>query len=105
MLKQFNRVMLTGCLFMLCINVHAEYRFIEQAIETNQLAITTPKPGGFILIRPCEKCKVLSLQLDSNTRAFHKGKPVSLSAIPEHPKSALTVFYDPKTKTVTRVKW
>ena len=84
---------------------HAEVVPPEVPIETTQITMTRAQIGGHLLVRPCKDCAMLSLQLDANSKAFFNGKPVSISSIPEHPSSAITVIYDPTTKIVKRVRW
>jgi len=78
----------------------------ETPIETWNVSITQARPGGSLLVRPCKDCPVIHLQFDAQSQAIANGKPVSLTAIPEHPsKAALTVIYDPKTRVIRRVIW
>lgn len=105
MLKFISRTLICGCIFLFAFTTHAEIVYNELAVETLNLSITHARTGGFILVRPCKKCEMLTLQLDANSKAFAHGKAVSLSAIPDHPKTAVTVIYDPKTKIVKRVRW
>jgi hypothetical protein len=77
----------------------------EVPIETTELTLKNAHVGGSLLVRPCKDCEMLSLKIDANSQAFFHGKPVSISSIPEHNSSAVTVIYDPNSKVVKRVRW
>lgn len=77
----------------------------EAPLETNNISITRAQPGGLVLARPCENCAMLTLQFDANSKAMHNGSTVSLTAIPEHVKGAITIIYDPNTMIIRRVRW
>lgn len=105
MSKFIAHIIIAACAALFATTGHAEIVYNELAIETLDLSVTHARPGGFILVRPCKQCEMLNLQIDANSKAFANGKPAALSAIPEHPKTAVTVIYDPKTKIVKRVRW
>lgn len=90
---------------LLCAAASAEVVHPELPIETTDVSITQAKPGGFLLARPCGNCPMMSLQFDENSKAITNGKTVSLSRIPSHSNTGITVIYDPATKVVHRVFW
>ena len=90
---------------LVCAAVQAQDVHPELPIEAKQVTVTRAEPGGFLLVRACESCATVSLQFDASSKAISNGKAVSLSSIPEHAGSAITVIYDPKTKIVKRVFW
>jgi hypothetical protein len=105
MCTPFIRFILIACAVLFTAVGHCEITPPEVPIETKDLTMTRAQIGGQLLVRPCKDCAMLSLQLDANSKAFFNGKPVSISSIPEHSSSAITVIYDPSTKVVKRVRW
>jgi hypothetical protein len=105
MFTQTLKLIATACAILISTASYAQDFHPELPIESMDVTVTHAKAGGFILVRPCQSCAMMSLQLDANSKAFTKGKAVSLSSIPEHPSSAITVIYDPQTKIVKRVFW
>jgi hypothetical protein len=105
MFTQILRHIATACAILMSTASFAQDEHPELPIESTDVTVTQAKPGGMLLIRPCKDCPMMSLQFDANSKAFTKGKAVSLSSIPEHSRSAITVIYDPKTNMVKRVFW
>lgn len=105
MFTALMRLALSASALLITAVGHAEVVPPEVPIETTEISMTRAQVGGYLMVRPCKDCAMLSLQLDANSQAFFNGKPVKLSAIPEHSKSAITVIYDPTTKIVKRVRW
>ena len=101
----FTQIVLATFALLITPVGHTEVAPPEVPIETTQITMTRAQIGGHLLVRPCKDCAMLSLQLDANSKAFFNGKPVSISSIPEHSSSAITVIYDPTTKIVKRVRW
>jgi len=105
MFRTIIRTATTASVLLVAAAVYAQDFHPELPIETSEVSVTRAEPGGFILVRPCQGCAMVSLQFDANSKAIAKGKAVGLTAIPEHSQSAITVIYDPKTKIVKRVLW
>jgi hypothetical protein len=77
----------------------------EAPIEAKGATVTRAEPGGYIMVRNCKTCPMMTLQFDANTQAYANGHAVSLSTLPKYTTAPITVIYDPKTKIVKRVRW
>jgi hypothetical protein len=105
MYTKFISLLISIGTLLFSASVSAEVFHPELPIETTNVSITHAKPGGFLLVRPCESCAMLSLQFNKKSKAIKHGRSVSLSSIPSHSKTGITVIYDPATKIVHRVTW
>ncbi len=86
---------------------------LENAYESTIGGVSLPAGlGGTLQVRECDRCKPVSLRVAATTRYFvgtPASPPVALAefrkatADPRHARNLLTVFYDLKTNTVTRV--
>ena len=105
MFTKIIRPVVTACALLLSVVVYADTPPLQSPFETSDVTIMKAQPGGFILARPCAGCAAVSLQFDINSKAFANGKVVDLTTIPEHPRSAITIIFNPTTKIVQRVLW
>ncbi len=99
-----NRIVIVS-LMMFCLEVYA-YKSIEDAIETESLRITL-KDGktGFIQGKMCGDCKLLTVAITAETKAFNKSVEVPLKqAVARSGKSA-TIFINIEHTKVTRITW
>ena len=60
---------------------------------------------GSMRIKACDGCKDLKLRITPRVKAFLEGKPVLLKDAAKRTDKPLVVFYDSKTKSVTRLHW
>jgi len=84
---------------------YAEIILNEDAVEADQITVVGSKTNGFVLVKKCDTCPQLRLQLSPNTKAFFNGKEVPFSNVPSKAKNAITVIYDPKINTVNKIVW
>ncbi len=84
---------------------YAEIINNEEAVEITEIQKMGGKTSGYFLVRQCKTCEQLNLKLDANSRAYKNGQQVNIEEVPVFSKSAITIFYKPKTKVVTRVRW
>lgn len=104
--KQLNHYLLLVIFTFTLSNIsHAEIIYDEEAIETNEFSTIGSYASGFVVVKKCDKCPSFNLQLNKQSRAFHKGKLTELNKVPKWSKKGITIFYNPKTKVVTRVRW
>ena len=83
-------------------------RTIEECIETGTRSVSLPgAAGGSVSATPCAGCPSLRLRFDAKTR-FQVGKQaVNYAKFRQAATKSdlqLDVFYDPKTRTVTRLR-
>ena len=83
-------------------------RAIEECIETGTRAVSLPgAAGGSISAAPCAGCAAVSLRFDARTRYLVGKQAVSYAKFRQAAVKSdlqLDVFYDTKTRTVTRLR-
>ena len=80
---------------------------VENSHEIKAESVTLPgSRAGYLLFKICETCKSVSMQVGEKTRYFLDGQEVSLRVFRREAKleGQMNVFYDPKTRIVTRIK-
>jgi len=81
---------------------------VEECIETGTRAVSLPgAAGGSISASPCQGCGSLRLRFDGQTRYLVGKQAVNYAKFRQAAAKAdlqLDVFYDPKTRTVTRLR-
>lgn len=78
----------------------------EDAIETESLRITLKDDNtGFIQGKLCEECKLLTVKISAETKAFNRNKEVSLKQAAERLGKSATVFINTEHTRVTRITW
>lgn len=81
---------------------------VEECIETGTRAVSLPgTAGGSISASACTDCSSLRLGFDSRTRYFVGTQAVNYAKFRQAAAKSdlrLDVFYDPKTRTVTRLR-
>lgn len=79
----------------------------EEGIESSTSDLRLPeKNNGYILIRSCSECAELTLSLSAGTRYLVNGEPVEYKDFRRLSRASgngLDIFYDPKSKSVTRM--
>ncbi|MCW8855252.1 MAG: hypothetical protein OQK76_08980 [Gammaproteobacteria bacterium] len=60
---------------------------------------------GTMRIKACDSCDDLKLRITPDVKAFLEGKPVLLRDVAKRSDKPLVVFYDSKTKLVTKLHW
>lgn len=99
-----NRIIMVS-LLMFAVNAYA-FEFLEDAIETNSLRITLKDDStGFIQGRVCEQCKLLTVAISAETKAFDKNKEVPLKDAAARLGKPATIFINMKHTKVTRIVW
>jgi hypothetical protein len=80
---------------------------IEEAMETKSLQISLNERtgAGIIVGKICDQCDEIQVQITHETRAYHGGVEVPLASAKARLGRDATVFFDMKTKQVTRIKW
>lgn len=85
----------------------AEIITIEEGIESSTSDIRLPaKSNGYILIRSCPVCDEITLSLSAGTQYVVNGKAVEykdFQHLSREKGNGLVIFYDPKSKSVTRM--
>lgn len=87
---------------------HAVLQTIEQAYETTSVDVSLPDSVGRSVGLPgCAKTCPPSVQLTKETRYYVAKREVRLAELRAHlarGRVDLTIFYDPKTLAVTRIR-
>lgn len=85
----------------------AQVTILEEGIESSTSDLRLPgKSNGYIMIRTCSGCAELTLSLSAGTRYLVNGEPVEyedFQRLSRAPGNGLDIFYDPKSKSVTRM--
>ncbi len=80
---------------------------VEQGIESSTSDLRLPEnSNGYILVRSCSECVELTLSLSAGTRYLVNGEPVEYKdfrRLSRTPGNGLDIFYDPESKSVTRM--
>jgi hypothetical protein len=95
------------------------YRVLDQVEDAHELRlglVTLPSGGsGSVIFTACETCRTTSLRVSADTKYFVDGSEVSLADLRNaaerlrataegRERTAVYVFYDPRSLQVTRVK-
>ena len=83
-------------------NVNINEEVIEGKPDTLFIGKTLE---GSMRIKACDSCKVLKLRITPQVKAFLEGKPMLLKNAAKRTDKPLVIFYDSKTKLVTRLHW
>ncbi len=90
--------------------VHAQSRLavIEEAIEGAHFVSINVGPGGYgyVVARTCDRCSDpgVSLSINPSSRYFTNAGEVPYAEFGIGDDGITTVFYDPRTRSVTRIK-
>jgi hypothetical protein len=78
----------------------------EDAIETESLRITMKADGtGYIQGKMCDQCKMLTVPVTAQTKAFDKNIEVPLQQAAGRVGKPATIFIDMDHTRVTRIAW
>jgi hypothetical protein len=80
---------------------------IEDSHEVDAETVTLPgSTAGYLLFKLCSACKSVSMQVGEETRYFLDGEEVTLRVFRHKAKleGLMNVFYEPKTRVVTRIQ-
>ena len=78
---------------------------VEQAMETLSLKIKVSNDlTGIVTGKICQSCELQVIKVTPSTQLYVAGKKVSLKLASDQNGKAGVVFFDPKTKTATRIK-
>ncbi len=99
-----NRLVMVS-LLMFGLEVYA-FTNVEDAIETESLRITLKdKNTGYIQGRICDDCKLLTVAITAETKAFNKDLEVPLKQAAARAGKSATVFINIEHTSVTRITW
>lgn len=102
--KIINRMGLV-LLMLLAIPVNA-ITLVEDAIETESLRITLKDDNtGYIQGKLCDKCKLLTVAITAETKAFNKNTEVPLKQAAGRVGKFATIFINTEHTRVTRIVW
>lgn len=80
---------------------------LEEGIESSTSDLRLPgNSNGYILVRRCSGCAELTLSLSAGTRYLVNGEAVEYKdfrRMSRTPGNGLNIFYDPESKSVTRM--
>ena len=80
---------------------------LEEGIESSTSDLRLPgNSNGYIVVRSCSACLEMTLRLGAGTRYLVNGEPVEYQdfrRLSRAPGNGLDIFYDPKSKSVTRM--
>ncbi len=90
----------------LSLSASAELIAQEKAAEANQISIifTSGTEQGLVQVRQCAACP-LNLDLDGQTRFFHKGKEISRDKVQPLSGKPGTVTYSKDGKQTHKILW
>jgi hypothetical protein len=95
--------LVTLMLFGLNVNAMA---IGEDAIETEALRITLNADGtGFIQGKTCDECKLLTVAISAQTKAFDKNTEVPIKQAAGRVGKPATIFINLEHTAVTRIVW
>ena len=99
-----NRIVMIS-LLMFSLNVYA-FEILEHVIEAQSLRITLDKKGtGSIQGRICDDCKLLTVAVSPETKAFQNGVEVPVVQAKSRLGKSATVFIDIEHTSVLRITW
>jgi hypothetical protein len=99
-----NRIVMI-LLMLFGLQVYA-FTQVEDAIETESLRITVKdNHTGFIQGRICDECKLLTVAITAETKAFNKDTEVPLKQAAARAGKSATVFINIEHTQVTRIVW
>ena len=103
------RTLLAACaLFAGAAFAAPPLKTVEECIETGTRAVSLPGvAGGSISATPCTGCTSLRLRFDAQTKYLVGKQAVNYTKFRQAAAKSdlqLDVFYDPKTRTVTRLR-
>jgi len=79
---------------------------IEDAIETESLRITmNGSNSGYVQGRICDECKLLTVAITAETKAFNQDVEVPLNRAVARVGKPATVFINIEHTQVTRIVW
>ena len=82
------------------------FTLAEDAIETQSLRITLKgNNSGFIQGKICDECKLLTVAITAETKAFNKDSEVPLKQAATRAGKPATVFINIEHTQVTRIVW
>jgi len=84
--------------------VAAPFVHTEFAAETS-ITVLGDKPlsGGTVFVKRCDQCPRVAVSFNAGTLYYQQRKRISVDAAMALDGQGATIFYDPKTKYVTRV--
>lgn len=92
-------------LFLNTVNA-AEMIRLEEAMEEMSLKISLDQSlHGFVEGKICDTCKTLRVKISPDTKAFENDVSVPLITAKKRFGKSAMVYFDPKTKKVTRIRW
>ena len=78
---------------------------VEQAMETSSLKIKVSRDlTGIVTGQICQSCEMQVIKVTPSTELYVGGKKVSLKFASDQNGKAGVIFFNPKTKTATRIK-
>jgi len=78
---------------------------IEQAMETSSLKIKVSKDlTGVVTGKICQSCELQVIKVTPSTQLYVSGQKVSLKFASDQNGKAGVIFFNPETKTATRIK-
>ncbi len=93
-------------LLMLPLTGQTEITTVEDAIEADNIRINIDASlNGYVIGQQCPDCPKIKLKIDRTTQAIKHGKAIHLHQANQLNGKFATLFFDPKTKLVTRIIW
>jgi hypothetical protein len=93
------------CLIVFSLQANA-FRLLEDAIETESLRLTLEDDNtGYVQGKICDDCKMLTVAITPETRAFHNNHEVTLKRAATRVGQPATVFINIEHTKVTRIIW
>ena len=93
-------------LLMLALTGRAEITTVEDAIEAENIRINIDASlNGYVTGQECLTCPKIKLKIDRTSQAIKQGKTIHLHQATQLNGKFATLFFNPKTKLVTRIVW
>jgi hypothetical protein len=103
--KAISKTIVMVSLMLFGLEVYA-FGVGEDAIETDSLRITLNDDGtGYVQGKMCDECKLLTVAISANTKAFNKVTEVPLKQAAGRVGKPATIFINLDHTQVTRIVW
>lgn len=91
--------------FLICLPALAERQIYEHMEDGAEVAKLRLDGSGRQLLyaRLCDNCELLSLSVDTRTIYFDGKRPINATTAAKFVDRGATVFFNPKTRLVTRI--
>ncbi len=97
-----------GCIvaaFLVAGSANAYIEEIEKGYEVNELLVVmTASDTGTAIVRECDTCEDVTLEITPETRLYKSNREVPLAQVLRYRGQPGVVFREMKSKHVTRIK-